>query len=152
MWTNNIAWHHCMRPTLLSTKYTGTYGIYTWKTSSTRTRLSSSAMTSHIPVIFGIPKVHKNILDPQLRPIISATGSVTYPLTVYVDRKLKPFLGYSTQILRFLALTRKYNRLMAGWLNIYHRECERFIFFHSPQRWFITLKKKSVSSPLSPKL
>lgn len=38
-----------------------------------------------LPVIFGIPKIHKNINYPH-RPIISAGGSFTEPLAIYIDK------------------------------------------------------------------
>ncbi|XP_043939158.1 uncharacterized protein LOC122811399 [Protopterus annectens] len=50
-----------------------------------------------VPTVFGIPKVHKNPMDPPLRLIVSAEGSITTPLAKFVDDKLK-VLSYTGDI------------------------------------------------------
>lgn len=44
-----------------------------------------------IPAIFGIPKTHKCIQNPPMRPIVSSQGSKTQPFAIYVDTKLKKY-------------------------------------------------------------
>ncbi|XP_043932275.1 zinc finger CW-type PWWP domain protein 1 [Protopterus annectens] len=53
-----------------------------------------------VPMIFGIPKIHKSETDPPLRPIVSAVGSKTHALTKFVDVKLKKVWMDRKQILR----------------------------------------------------
>ena len=36
--------------------------------------------------IYGNPKIHKNINDPPLRPIVSQIGTVTYNLAKWLNR------------------------------------------------------------------
>ncbi|XP_078540042.1 uncharacterized protein LOC144825001 [Lissotriton helveticus] len=42
--------------------------------------------------IYGIPKVHKNEQDPPLRPIVTTIGSVTEPISKYIDAILRPHI------------------------------------------------------------
>ncbi|XP_043910701.1 C3 and PZP-like alpha-2-macroglobulin domain-containing protein 8 [Protopterus annectens] len=53
-----------------------------------------------IPLIFGIPKTHKNEIDPPLRPIVSADGSKTHTLAKFVDNKTKKLWVERQQILK----------------------------------------------------
>ncbi|KAL7388934.1 hypothetical protein ABVT39_016775 [Epinephelus coioides] len=44
------------------------------------------------PIIYSLPKIHKHPTEPPLRPIVSGRGSVTEPLSQYVDFFLKDFV------------------------------------------------------------
>ena len=44
------------------------------------------------PIIYSLPKIHKHPTEPPLRPIVSGRGSLTEPLSKYVDFFLKDFL------------------------------------------------------------
>lgn len=44
------------------------------------------------PVFYGLPKIHKSVEDPPLRPIVSSMGCVTEPLSQYVDFFIKKYL------------------------------------------------------------
>ena len=52
------------------------------------------------PVIYGLPKVHKNPTKPPLRPIISSIGSVTDTLSKFVDFFLKDIVTLLPSYLR----------------------------------------------------
>lgn len=61
------------------------------------------------PVLYGLPKIHKSLVDPPLRPIVSGNGSLTEPLSQFVDffiKKLVPslpsFLGDTTDLLNVI--------------------------------------------------
>lgn len=41
------------------------------------------------PVIYTLPKIHKDLLHPPGRPIVSGIGSLTEPLSQYVDSHIK---------------------------------------------------------------
>lgn len=45
-------------------------------------------------IIYSLPKIHENPTDPPLRPIASGRGSVTEPLSKYVDFFLKDLPFY----------------------------------------------------------
>lgn len=58
------------------------------------------------PVFYGLPKIHKRLIDPPLRPIVSSIDSLTEPLSQYVDfflrkyvHSLPSYLGDTTDIL-----------------------------------------------------
>ncbi|XP_043922264.1 vomeronasal type-2 receptor 26-like [Protopterus annectens] len=53
-----------------------------------------------IPTVFGIPKVHKDQMDPPLRLIVAANGSVTAPLAKYIDLKIKHIIDENENILK----------------------------------------------------
>ncbi|KAJ1130815.1 hypothetical protein NDU88_009162 [Pleurodeles waltl] len=42
------------------------------------------------PVFYGVPKIHKNLTDPPMRPIVSTVGALTEPLSKYVESYLSP--------------------------------------------------------------
>lgn len=44
------------------------------------------------PIIYSLPKIHKHLTEPPLRPVVSGRGSVTEPLSKYVDFFLKDFV------------------------------------------------------------
>ncbi|XP_069466482.1 uncharacterized protein [Ambystoma mexicanum] len=44
------------------------------------------------PVFYGLPKVHKDNINPPLRPIVAGTDSIFDPLAIYVDRLLQPLI------------------------------------------------------------
>ncbi|XP_043925786.1 uncharacterized protein LOC122800403 [Protopterus annectens] len=45
-----------------------------------------------LPIMFGIPKIHKNLSNPPMRPLIDGRGSLTYPCAKVVDLILQKFL------------------------------------------------------------
>lgn len=61
------------------------------------------------PVFYGLPKIHKGLDNPPLRPIVSSIGCLTEPLSQYLDFFLKKYmtelpsyLGDTTDILKIL--------------------------------------------------
>lgn len=61
------------------------------------------------PVFYGLPKIHKSLENPPLRPIVSSIGCLTEPLSQYLDFSLKKYvtelpsyLGDTTDVLRIL--------------------------------------------------
>lgn len=44
------------------------------------------------PIIYVLPKIHKDPINPPDRPIVSSTASVTMPLAKYLDRCLTPLI------------------------------------------------------------
>ncbi|KAJ1120847.1 hypothetical protein NDU88_008996 [Pleurodeles waltl] len=48
---------------------------------------------TRVLIIYGLPKVHKDVKDPSLRPIVSMIGSAIEPLSKYVDPLLKPLVS-----------------------------------------------------------
>lgn len=62
-----------------------------------------------VPVFHGLPKIHKAVFPPTLRPIIAGIGSLCEKLSKWVDAHLQPlvqerpgFLRISEQVLQFL--------------------------------------------------
>ncbi|XP_040178452.1 uncharacterized protein LOC120911183 [Rana temporaria] len=45
-----------------------------------------------IPTFYCLPKVHKDIVNPPGRPIVSGNGALTENLSMWVDSHLKPFV------------------------------------------------------------
>nr|XP_008123603.1 PREDICTED: uncharacterized protein LOC103282659 [Anolis carolinensis] len=45
-----------------------------------------------IPVFYILPKIHKGIIPPPGRPIVSGTSSILEPLAKYLDHFLQPFV------------------------------------------------------------
>ena len=43
--------------------------------------------------LYGLPKVHKNPMDPPLRPIISMSGTVTHEVAKYLNEIIRPFIN-----------------------------------------------------------
>jgi len=61
------------------------------------------------PVFYGLPKIHKRLDDPPLRPIVSSIGGLTEPLSQFVDfflrqyvHGLPSYLGDSTDVLNLI--------------------------------------------------
>ncbi|XP_041420512.1 uncharacterized protein LOC121394223 isoform X1 [Xenopus laevis] len=52
------------------------------------------------PVLYTLPKVHKNLLHPPGRPIISARGSLTEQVAKYVDSLLQPLIRVTSTYLQ----------------------------------------------------
>lgn len=47
-----------------------------------------------VPVFYAIPKIHKTLINPPGRPIVSSLGSATYFASVYLDKRLQPVLRH----------------------------------------------------------
>ena len=61
-----------------------------------------------IPTFYCLPKVHKRLIDPPGRPIVSGNGALTENLSIYVDSFLKPFVvNLSSYIKDTIYLLRK---------------------------------------------
>ncbi|XP_043927758.1 glutamate carboxypeptidase 2-like [Protopterus annectens] len=45
-----------------------------------------------LPVMFGIPKVHKNLSDPPMRALIDGRASLSYPCSKFIDSLLSKYL------------------------------------------------------------
>lgn len=63
-----------------------------------------------VPVIYYLPKIHKNLSKPPGRPIISGIDSITARIGRYVDEFLQPlvtatpsYLRDTTQVINLLA-------------------------------------------------
>lgn len=48
--------------------------------------------TLRIAPFYCIPKIHKTLIDPPGRPIISSVSTATYHASVYLDKELQPFM------------------------------------------------------------
>ncbi|KAJ1193338.1 hypothetical protein NDU88_002636 [Pleurodeles waltl] len=53
-----------------------------------------------IPIIYGLPKIHKDASNPPMRPIVSTIGSAIEPLSKYVDTFLKPMVALLPSYIR----------------------------------------------------
>ena len=45
--------------------------------------------------LYGLPKIHKCVSDPPLRPIISMSGTVTHELAQYLNEIIQPYIDQS---------------------------------------------------------
>ena len=45
--------------------------------------------------LYGLPKIHKCVTDPPLRPIISMSGTVTHELAQYLNEIIQPYIDQS---------------------------------------------------------
>lgn len=43
------------------------------------------------PVIYCLPKIHKSLIDPPGRPIVSGQGSIFNPITMFLDKILRQY-------------------------------------------------------------
>lgn len=53
-----------------------------------------------IPVFHSLPKLHKRVFPPPLRPIIAGIGSMGKKLSVWVDSYVQPLVGISPAYIR----------------------------------------------------
>ncbi|XP_043929643.1 chromodomain-helicase-DNA-binding protein 4-like [Protopterus annectens] len=53
-----------------------------------------------IPIIQGLPKVHKSTSDPPMRPIVAGQGWVTEPFSIFIEYHLRPLVNKNKFILR----------------------------------------------------
>uniref|UniRef100_A0A803JIM5 GIY-YIG domain-containing protein n=1 Tax=Xenopus tropicalis TaxID=8364 RepID=A0A803JIM5_XENTR len=47
---------------------------------------------SRTPTFYMLPKIHKNITKPPGRPIVSGNGNLCEQASIYIDKKLRPFV------------------------------------------------------------
>lgn len=52
------------------------------------------------PIIYVLPKIHKDPINPPGRPIVSSTASVTMPLAKYLDKCLTPLIIQTRSYIR----------------------------------------------------
>ncbi|CAJ0949911.1 unnamed protein product [Ranitomeya imitator] len=52
------------------------------------------------PVLYTLPKIHKNLTCPPGRPIVASTGSLLSPLAMVLEKILTPLLGHIPSFLR----------------------------------------------------
>lgn len=57
-------------------------------------------MAPRIPVIYFLPKIHKSLVNPPGRPIISGLESVTSRIGKYIDAFLQPLVSQTPSFLR----------------------------------------------------
>jgi hypothetical protein len=68
------------------------------KTAPTLSPLAESLLqlekspSLRIPVFYCIPKIHKTLVNPPGRPIVSSCSTATYHASVYLDKELQPIL------------------------------------------------------------
>uniref|UniRef100_A0A673KNY9 Uncharacterized protein n=1 Tax=Sinocyclocheilus rhinocerous TaxID=307959 RepID=A0A673KNY9_9TELE len=80
-----------------------------------------------IPVLYTLPKIHKSLEDPPMRPIVSGNGSLTETLSKFLDSLIQPIVkklpSYLKDTTDFL---NKLNQIpcisMTDWL-VCSREC-----------------------------
>ncbi|KAJ1203497.1 hypothetical protein NDU88_007282 [Pleurodeles waltl] len=53
-----------------------------------------------IPYFYCLPKIHKGVLPPPGRPIVSGIGSVLEPLSIFCDHFLQPLVKHSSTYLQ----------------------------------------------------
>ena len=53
-----------------------------------------SSETLRVPLFYAIPKIHKTLINPPGRPIVSSISTATYYASVYLDKELQPVLRY----------------------------------------------------------
>lgn len=57
-------------------------------------------MVSRIPIIYYLPKIHKNSINPPGRPIMSGIESLTSRLGEYIDLHLQPLVRKTRAFLK----------------------------------------------------
>lgn len=84
------------------------------------------------PIIYSLPKIHKDKENPPGRPIINGIGSVCSRLGQYIDwflqpqvKKAKAFFKDTKHIIQLLRYRDSY---------IYYGGCEFLIHYHRPYR------------------
>ncbi|XP_043943090.1 uncharacterized protein LOC122814881 [Protopterus annectens] len=53
-----------------------------------------------IPILQGLPKVHKSVVNPPMRAIVSSRGWCTEPVSIFVEKHLRPVLDSNKYILK----------------------------------------------------
>ena len=81
--------------------------LHTWQktsTSSTLTPLAESLLqlekspSLRVPVFYCVPKIHKTLINPPGRPIVSSCSTATYYASVYLDKELQPILRHLSTV------------------------------------------------------
>lgn len=60
--------------------------------------------------LYGAPKIHKNMEDPPLRPIVSTISTPTYGLSKEINDLIKPYIPNSYSI----SSTKEFIAILAG--------------------------------------
>ncbi|XP_078518421.1 uncharacterized protein LOC144783188 [Lissotriton helveticus] len=81
--------------------------------------------------LYGTPKVHKNEVDPPFRPIVNTIGSITEPLSKYLDAILRPYIS---KIPGYVKDTGHIINLLEG------------TAFNEKRQWLVTLDVESLYS------
>ena len=53
-----------------------------------------------IPTFYCLPKIHKDLINPPGRPIVSGSGALTENLSIFVDLHLKPFVTHLSSYIK----------------------------------------------------
>ncbi|CAJ0966383.1 unnamed protein product [Ranitomeya imitator] len=57
--------------------------------AKTKTFLTNDHLIT--PVLYILPKIHKNLLNPPGRPIVASTDSILNPISIYLEKLLTPY-------------------------------------------------------------
>ena len=112
--------------------------LHTWQktsTSSTLTPLAESLLqlekspSLRVPIFYCVPKIHKTLINPPGRPIVSSCSTATYYASVYLDNKRTPTNSPSSfHCLHFLSPTTQRHH----WLLSHEEQCYPMCGCHSP--------------------
>ncbi|XP_073429861.1 uncharacterized protein [Dendrobates tinctorius] len=61
------------------------------KTIDAKTRTFLTNQHPITPVLYTLPKIHKNLHNPPGRPIVASTDSILNPLSIFLEKILTPF-------------------------------------------------------------
>lgn len=81
--------------------------------------------------LYGVPKIHKSEINPPFRPIVTTIGSITEPVSKYLDAILCPHVNYTPA---YVQDTRHIINLMQG------------TPFNPELQWLVTLDIESLYS------